>query len=75
MYCMHERGETERSGAYALSSSTGECGGLSPVGGSREGGGRAVVLIILPCGQHRERGAGVAVAGRLEASVGVDVVD
>ena len=42
--------------------------------GGAERGGEAVVLIVLPRGQHRGTGAGVAVVGRLEAGLGVDVV-
>ena len=49
------------------------------VGGSARlvgaGRGEAVVLIILPRGQHRGRGARVTVVGQLEAGVVVDVVD
>ena len=43
--------------------------------GEAEQGGEAVMLIVLPHGQHRGRGAGVTVVGRLEAGLGVDVVD
>ena len=77
MYCMHKRGETERSGAYALLEH-GSVRGAQP-GWWEQGGGRpsewgeAVVLIVLPRGQHRGRGAGVAVVGRLEAGVPIPV--